>query len=559
MKRLTPQYSNGRYHRRTLSAAALCLLAVVLLSALSAHPLDAQESVTVEPNQLTIAQTRGAVVERTLFIQAQASLSDMQVIALDLKDTESGAQLPGTAIEIAMDATSLAAGESVQVPVRFKLEQIPAGEYRGDLRLTYANGSLDIPVTIAVKDPPWIPLLTLVAGVALGIGVSNYRARGRPRDIVMVRLGQIQTQMKADQNLQKLGSPFQRQLESDLTEAEIALEAQQWAEAQQAVDRAYALWRQWRQSRPDWLAQLEVYKNLIDRLEKIDTEAPYVSDLMQSAQDSYQDIPNLETPQAFRDQLESLIDKAEDFLRIRGRIRTLSALSAVAAAQAEVYRKTLRTLDPLAPDFESQHADLESEVEQAIAQARKAQLRRQIEQYRKASVRFSEDVRDAFEKKLQTLHEAIDTLEPGDEAGYVRTLNQVTGLMEEIPTSAERGTELEILMAGDLGFAPGVAKGPEVSPESDRIAITLPAVRVRSLDTQIHDARRRLRWFTWITYGLAVTLMALAGFVELYEGQSTFGSAGIADYFTLLAWGFGSEATRAAVATMIQGWGIIQQ
>ena len=91
------------------------------------------------------------------------------------------------------------------------------------------------------------------------------------------------------------------------------------------------------------------------------------------------------------------------------------------------------------------------------------------------------------------------------------------------------------------------------------MAITLPAVRVMSLSEQIDSAGRRLRWFTWITYGLAVILLALAGFVELYDGQSTFGSAGIADYFTLLAWGFGSEATRSAVATMIQGWGVIRQ
>jgi tetratricopeptide (TPR) repeat protein len=535
------------------------LLVTALIATAITHPLNAQGTITVEPNQLTLTQQRGAVVERTLFVQAETSLTELDVIVLDLSNQESGAQIPGAAITIDLEATSLAAGDRLQVPVRFDLAQIPAGDYQGDLRITYAGGSLAIPVTIQVKDPPWLPLITLVAGVALGIGVSNYRARGRPRDIVMVRLGQIRTQMKADQKLQTLGSPFETRIESDLTEAEIALEAQQWEEAQTAVDRAYALWSQWRQARPDWLAQLDVYTDFIERLQEIDTDAAYISDLRQSAEDHYQDIPNLAGPQAFRDQLESLIDRAEDFLRLRGRIRTLGSLSTVAAAQAEVYRDRLKGLDPLASDFESQRTELESEIEQAIIESRQRQLEQQVEQYQRAIRRLPEDARSELDEKLRTLREDIEALEPGDEAGYVRTLNRVTGMADEIPASTTRGGELEVLRSGNLGFPGGIAKAAAVSPEMDRMAITLPGVRVKSLDAQIGSAGRRLQWFTWITYGLAVTLLALAGFIELYEGQSTFGSAGVADYFTLLAWGFGSEATRSAVATMIQGWGIIQQ
>ncbi len=555
------QTKTDRCHRRNLPYLHLIvgLLATLLLSAWGASPLDAQGVITVEPNALTIADTRGATVERTLFIQAQSPVTEMQVIALDLKGKETGEQLPATAIGVDLETVNLAAGERLRVPVRFDLGQIPAGDYQGDLRIAYAEGSLAIPVSIAVKDPLWFPLITLVAGVALGIGVSNYRARGRPRDIVMVRLGQVRTQMKADQNLQTLGRPFQTRIESALTEAEIALEAQQWAEAQQAVDRAYAMWSRWRRSRPDWLAQLNVYESLIQRLQQINTDAAYISDLRQSAEDRYQDIPDMETPQAFRDPMESLIDKAEDFLRIRGRIRTLAALSTVAAAQADVYLHALKTLDPLASDLESQRAELESEIEQAITQARKAQLRQQVQQYQRAIDRLPEETQNAFAQELRTLREEIDALEPADEAGYVRTLNRVAGFLDTIPAPVERGVEREAMLTGDLRVPAGIAKAASVSPESDRMAITLPAVRVMSLSEQIDSAGRRLRWFTWITYGLAVILLALAGFVELYDGQSTFGSAGIADYFTLLAWGFGSEATRSAVATMIQGWGVIRQ
>ena len=559
MKSVNPQGHPNRC-RKSLCYAFVWLMTIMLLSALIATPIDAQGAITVEPNQLTLAQRRGAVVERTLFIQTEAALENVRVIALDLNSKKGGAQIPGTAITIEYEDGTLAAGERRQVPVRFDLDQIPAGEYRGDLRITYADGSLAVPITIAVKDPPWLPLITLIAGVALGIGVSTYRARGRPRDIVMVRLGQIRTQMKADHDLQTLGSPFEARIESELTEAEIGLEAQQWTDAQQAIDRAYTLWSQWRKSRPDWIAQLRVYERLTDRLEEIGTDTVYISELHQKAEDSYRDIPDLADPEEFRSQLASLIDKAEAFLKIQGRIRILDTLSTAASAQAEVFRNTLGMLDPLASDFEPQRTALKSEIEQAITQARRTQLRRQVEQYRDVITHLPEETQPKIEDKLQTLREEIEALEPGDEADYVRTLNRVTGLMDEIPVPVtRRGTALEDSGTGELGFPPGVPKPGAKDLETDRMAITLPAVRVKSLEEQIGHAGRRLRWFTWITYGLAVALLALAGFVEIYEGQNTFGSAGVADYFTLLAWGFGSEATRSAVATMIQGWGIIQQ
>ncbi len=84
----------------------------------------------------------------------------------------------------------------------------------------------------------------------------------------------------------------------------------------------------------------------------------------------------------------------------------------------------------------------------------------------------------------------------------------------------------------------------------------LPNVRSQSYKELGEDAGKRLRWFTWLTYGVAVLFLALSGFVELYAARADFGARGVGDYFMLLAWGFGAEATRAAVADMVQGWGI---
>ena len=45
------------------------------------------------------------------------------------------------------------------------------------------------------------------------------------------------------------------------------------------------------------------------------------------------------------------------------------------------------------------------------------------------------------------------------------------------------------------------------------------------------------------------------GFNELYVQKATFGAAPWPEYFALLAWGFGTEATRDALIKFAQGFG----
>ena len=47
-----------------------------------------------------------------------------------------------------------------------------------------------------------------------------------------------------------------------------------------------------------------------------------------------------------------------------------------------------------------------------------------------------------------------------------------------------------------------------------------------------------------------------AGFTEMYLKQATFGEKPFGDYFSLLAWGFGAEASREAIAKAVEGWGL---
>ena len=54
----------------------------------------------------------------------------------------------------------------------------------------------------------------------------------------------------------------------------------------------------------------------------------------------------------------------------------------------------------------------------------------------------------------------------------------------------------------------------------------------------------------------ALPFLAGAGFAELYIANPTFGANAWGNYFALLAWGLGAEATRAAVAQMVRSWAL---
>ena len=104
----------------------------------------------------------------------------------------------------------------------------------------------------------------------------------------------------------------------------------------------------------------------------------------------------------------------------------------------------------------------------------------------------------------------------------------------------------------------------EGAPPPATAAAALPAMaaaHVPPLHKQISAgdaaaAESRLRYFAWASYLIALVLLGLAGFNELYAAKLTFGANPWADYTTLFAWGFGAEATRAAVTDLVKNWGI---
>jgi len=69
-------------------------------------------------------------------------------------------------------------------------------------------------------------------------------------------------------------------------------------------------------------------------------------------------------------------------------------------------------------------------------------------------------------------------------------------------------------------------------------------------------ARIRLYGFRLAQFLILITLWGWTGYNELYIQNPTFGSDWMSNYFTLLAWGFTSEAARATFTSLAGRVGI---
>jgi hypothetical protein len=463
---------------RTCIAGSLALAAALLLASTAV----AQSAVVVTPSRLAVAGTRGDVETRTLLLRATTPVTSLRAIPLDVSSESGSAVLPASAIHVALPAGEIEAGGLLTVPVAIDLGGVPSGRFSGELLLDHHGGSIPVPLTVTVKDP-WLPaLLATVAGVALGGGVSAYRSRGKPRDDVLVRVGQLRAQLRSAGDL---APPFRAQIKAHMVDAEAALQGEKWQDARQAMEQAEAVWLRWRRWRPDWLAQMAYHAELTERL-KGEPSARYVHAVQRGLDDALRDAPGLERPGDLRERLDALALQANRFARLRARLDTLNDLRIrLPGTQAEEWRIRAagfkRRLQDLSPD-EDNHA-LEEEIEEAIS-------------------------------------------------------------------------DLEVLLSR--------AEGPEMITKADRgltgttaaLLAPAPSLGPAAAEREVKGAHIRVTLFTWASYAIAVALLAGAGFGELYVAKAAFGANAWGDYFALFAWGFGAEATRAAVGQVVRNWGL---
>lgn len=465
----------GRLGKVMVIAAIVSSIAVFQSSLARAEA----ESI-VDPNQMNVSGVRGATEVRNVYIRANATIQDLYMVPLDLKRSDGNGVLSASSMTIQQTSVKQGTSKEVSVVVGFNLAKVPrSGEYNGSLRLNYQGGAQVIPVTVRVKDQWFFPGLVLFAGTSLGIASSVYRSQGRPRDEVLVRVGQLRAQMQDDRDV---AATFLERVESSLIDVRMALRGENLDDGQQSIKQAEIIWSKWLKGRNDWLAQIAYSNEIGAGLKASGSTLPCVREVFQALDDTVKDIPDLENPRQLRDKLDRLARQTDRIIYIQAQMKQLKGLIKDSLPS---WQPKLRALEQQMEELRA--LDLESKGD------------------------FQGDLEAAIE-------EAIQQLSPQAETGAISK--------------------------GSVGLS---LAAPPLSPA--------PSTSLAFYE-EIPSARDRLWWFTRISYATAIAFLGMTGFNQLYVDQPVFGASPVKDYFSLLVWGFGAEATRDAVAMVVQGWSL---
>lgn len=479
-----------------LVVIGLLLASFELLTATSAN---AQSQVVTEPAQITVSGMRGTVATRNLVLQTDTPIDRLQLIPLDLNRGDGESVFPAQAISIDKPSIDSNKPNLMMTLVKFDLKEVArSGEFNGKLWLSYQDGEQVIPVTVKVKDHWFLPLLILLIGSALGIGVSIYRTQGRPRDEILVRVSQVRTQMQDDTDFAKFKA-FQSRVESLLIDVKMALQAERWEDAKNAIQQAELIENKWLKGRADWLAQLAYCDEIEQQIENMDRNVPFVQMVHRNLEDALRNAPDLENPEQLRDRLQEIAAQVNNYISLEAKLKQLKSLSEqLSIEQAKTWQPKVRNLEQrienLQPADLAKDADLVNEIEEAIAQVNQL-VSQQVETSDPTEVDFGINMTGANPKALSMWSLKIPLLRPA------------------------------------------------------------PSTRARSWEERVSGADVRLKIFTICSYAIAIVFLAAAGFNQLYVDKATFGANPWKDYSALMAWGFGAEATRDAVTKVLQGTG----
>jgi hypothetical protein len=458
----------------------------------------AQTSIETTPSSITLTGTRcgwweNCTQQHTLSIQPSDGITNLEIIPLPLTSSD-GRNLPANAIRPTVASPQISANRVLSIPLEFDPNRLPSGEFSGDILLTYQGGSQRIPVVIKVKDHWVLPLGILLVGVLFGIMVSAYREQGKPRDELLVRVGRLRTQMVSDSELER-AKVFQDWIQDYLIDVETALQNQKFAEGTAAIAQAEAIWIKWRKGRTDWLELIKYQEMLIQQINKSGFDTPFVQAMIRQLNDALKNMPKLDDPGQLRDQLEAIAKEFQKYGQVMSKMAKLETLS---------------------------------QSDDALKQ-KSQEWRQQVAQMNPINVADPAALQSQLEAILSAMASVEAELDGAIALSSTAAVAPVSRGMEKVG----RGGVTEVF---SLPFSPA------------------PAVRALSLEQQIQKANWRLKVFLWASYAIAVTFLAGAGFNELYADKPTFGAAPWRDYFALLAWGFGAEATRDAVTKTVKNW-----
>ena len=457
--------------------------------------VNAQETIQlrVDPQSLKIAGTKGQKITRILTITANSAIDPqaLQISFRDLYRTDELAIFPIAAQKANSQAAQISKFE-YQLPLEFDLRQSSSlGEFSGEIVLRYQQQKENspeeilLPITTKIKSHWFLPLLIISLGTGIGTGLSWYRAKGRPRDEILVRVGRLRIWIEKDPQFDK-SRGFKSQVDYQLNNVQSAVQEERWEDAESALTLAKTIWQKWNKGKTLLLPQLEYADRLEQKVAKINPHQPFKQQILYKIAAQGEQAPDLDNIEQLRINLTEIASKINIYHQLQNQW--------------------------------GQIEDLRHELSQVFPDgARKWQPK--LDNWQQQFISLTQD--DDLSKLLAELkHTALE-------------------INEDIPRGRGTSTEESLAVVTD-----------KLILEDAPTGITL------DLKQGFSKANLNLKIFAWLSYAIALSLLVGAGFNEMYLKQETFGAKPFADYFSLLAWGFGAEASRDAIAKTVEGWGL---
>jgi hypothetical protein len=479
-------------------------------STLLAPVVKAEPKITSTPANISVAEQKCWLgqffcpkVKRNLFLRSSQVVKDVKILSLDLSRLDGNEVFPANAIKVNLQSSSInnLPNQPLLTPIEFDLKGVRSGEYNGNLLVITSDSELVIPISLKVKDYWIMPLFVLLLGIGLGVIISAYRSEWMARDEVVVQVARLRSKVRVDEEFKK-DSSFYQKFESYLTAVETALENKRFSVALEAADKAQDLWDKWHLSKQGWLSLLDYESKLRKRVEEENpqNQIPYLEQLTWQLDSINKGRPSQDSPGQVRKALQEVQVQLNNFLLAKTQLDEFTELTNQVPYEArdeEKYWKQealalQRLLYNLSP------TDLES--------------------YHK----WQDDIRNQTDKIVDDIQNLKSDAPPSK-----TFLGNVSRTIKN-PTHA------------DLFEAV-----PDVNQDND----------INS-SNQEKLSRNRLLIFNSLSYAIAIFLLGNAGFTQLYLSNGTFGTRGVVDYFSLLAWGFGAEATRETVTRVLQEWNL---
>jgi hypothetical protein len=449
------------------------------------------------PQSYSLPGDLASRVTTTLTLNDPQGIDPLTATVSDLRRADGAALIPATSIQVQPSVVSVPTNAPASIALTVDFAEAPAsGEFAGSLYLYHQGGRQVVPLLVRAKTAPLLPWAFMLAGVLLGTGLSRYRAEGRSRDELVVQVGRLRNQMRADPQLDE---NFQASIESELVDVESALGDKAWDMATTQLVEAKTLWNRWRKGREDWIAQLAYGQQL--------------------KQDHYNTLAEATRATFYMQQVKDNLDAIYRQLRT-GQYKTPQALS-----------------------------DAFSRIREAITHYNTGET--QINQLKTArtDANFSPERETFWRNELNQLEQQLHNLTP-DTASFQAWKTELDQKEREMEAEI---AQLEPPDSTDRGIA---ARTSTVKTSTTSGILAAPATSTLTQPNQVNQAERNLKRFNQIAWVVSIIFLAWLGMIELYGNRPVFGADPLRDYFALLAWGFGAEVTRESVIRATQELGI---